>query len=341
METTEHRIALLTRIPSLIDHCAALADGIGITLDVIAPDSGGWQNAVLVLLGEDVAEPPQALGVATVLVGTAESGVWAHAARLGADHVAVLPDASEWLTQRMITAVEPPGTPGTTLGVVAGSGGAGASVLACATARQAAAEGMNVVLLDADSLGGGLDLVLGCEDLEGLRWPALTESRGRLRPSLLTEALPRHEGLAVLSWDREGRVDLDSEVFDQVLAAAQQAFDLVVVDLPRHAPVEWARACHHLLLVTPARVRAAVAAARVAKRLVTVHPDVKLVVRESGKAASSLDPALVAQTIGLDLLGALRDDPRLTAAVDRGEGIPGGRTHIGRFTTAVLDEVCP
>ncbi|WP_349827146.1 septum site-determining protein Ssd [Brevibacterium litoralis] len=335
------RIALLTSLPSLVDHCTALADGIGVTLDVLAPDSGGWQAAVLVLLGEDVGEHPAALGAPSVLVGTEETRVWEHAARLGTQTVAVLPDASEWLTQRMIAAVEPPGDPATTVGVVAGCGGAGASVLACATARQAAADGLDVVLLDADALGGGLDVVLGCEDEEGLRWPALAESRGRLRPSLLTDALPRHEGLAVLSWDREGTVDLDGHVFDAVLAAAQQAFDLVVVDLPRHAPVAWARACHHLLLVTPARVRSAVAAARVATRLHAVHPGVRLVVRESGRGGSDLDPALVADTIGLELAGTLRDDPRLAAAVDRGEGIPGGRTRIGRFAARVLDEVYP
>lgn len=332
------RIALLTQLPSLVDHCAAIADSIGITLDVLAPQSGGWQGAVLILLGEDVVDPPQAAGVPTVLIAPAEAhDAWSNAARLGADHVALLPAAGEWLTQRMITAVEPPAVPATTIGVVAGSGGAGASVLACALARQAAGQAIPTVLLDADPLGGGLDLVLGCEDIPGLRWPALTASKGRLRPSTLTQALPRFDELAILSWDREGREELAGEVFDAVLTASQQAFELVIVDLPRHAPAAWARACHHLVLVTPARVRAAVAAARVARRLADVHPGVRLVVRESDRFG--LDPQLVADTIGLDLAGTLTDDGGLAARIDRGEGIPDGRTRLGRFAEDLLADL--
>ena len=332
------RIALLTQLPSLVDHCAAIADSIGITLDVLAPQSGGWQGAVLILLGEDVVEPPRAVGVPTVLIAPAEAhDAWANAARLGTDHVALLPAAAEWLTQRMITAVEPPAAPATTVGVVAGSGGAGASVLACALARQAAGDARPTVLLDADPLAGGLDLVLGCEDIPGLRWPALTASKGRLRPSTLTQALPRFDDLAILSWDRDGREELAEEVFDAVLTAAQQAFDLVVVDLPRHAPAAWARACHHLVLVTPARVRAAVAAARVARRLSEVHPAVRLVVRETDR--SGLDPHLVADTIGLELLGTLVDDSGLASRIDRGEGIPAGRTRLARFAEGLLADL--
>ena len=304
------RIALLTQLPSLVDHCAAIADSIGITLDVLAPQSGGWQGAVLILLGEDVVDPPQAAGVPTVLIAPAEAhDAWSNAARLGADHVALLPAAGEWLTQRMITAVEPPAAPATTIGVVAGSGGAGASVLACALARQAAGQSTATVLLDADPLGGGLDLVLGCEDIPGLRWPALTASKGRLRPSTLTQALPRFDDLAILSWDREGREELTGEVFDAVLTASQQAFDLVIVDLPRHAPAAWAR----------------------------TRAGVRLVVRESDRFG--LDPHLVADTIGLDLAGTLTDDGGLAARIDRGEGIPAGRTRLGRFAEDLLADL--
>ncbi|WAL39170.1 MULTISPECIES: septum site-determining protein Ssd [Brevibacterium] len=335
------RIVVLTQLASLAEHCAALAEGIGVPLDVREPGAGGWQDAVLVLVGEDVAQAPTTVGVPTVLIAAADDAgaVWAHAARLGVDTVAVLPAGAEWLTQRMIQAVEPPGTPASTCGVVAGSGGAGASVLACALARHAAAQGISTVLLDADPLGGGLDLVLGCESAQGLRWPALAASRGRLRPSTLLNALPRAGDLAILSWDREGREELDEEVFDAVLAAAQQAFEFVVVDVPRHASAARARACHHVALVTPARVRAAVAAARVARSLEAVNSSLGLVVRETGRSA--LDPELLAQTIGIELVGMLRDDAALAEQVDRGEGIPSGRTHVGRFAEELLERVGP
>ena len=110
------RIALLTQLPSLVDQCSALADGIGIALSVAAPGTGGWQDAALVLLGEDVTQPPRGITAPTVLIAADDASAaartsvdaYAAAARLGADQVAILPAAAEWLVQRMIAAVEPP-----------------------------------------------------------------------------------------------------------------------------------------------------------------------------------------------------------------------------------------
>src|SRR5699024_11548525 len=98
-----------------------------------------------------------------------------------------------------------------TVGVVAGCGDAGASVLACALAGRAGAD-HSTVLVDADPLGGGLDLVLGAEQVPGPRWTDLSASRGQLRPSTLADALPRHDVLVLLSWGRVYTYDLDPEL---------------------------------------------------------------------------------------------------------------------------------
>ena len=66
-----------------------------------------------------------------------------------------------------------------------------------------------------------------------------------------------------------------------------------------------------------------------ASRLRAVHPAVGLAVRAVDR--QGLDPALVAESIGLELLGSYRDDPPLAAQVDRGEGIPYARTRLKRF----------
>ena len=331
------QVALITDLGAITDECARVAESIGISLKVLPPDSGGWQNASLILLGEDVREAPatdHADRILVVLDGDEPSSAWKRAAHLGVEQLAVLPSAAEWLSGRMIAAVEPPVAPGVTVGVVAGCGGAGASVLSCALARRAGPD-VSTVLVDADPLGGGLDLVLGAEQVPGPRWADLSASRGQLRPSTLSQALPRHEGLAILSWGRDDILDLDPDVFDDFLAAAGQAFDLVIVDLPRHAPPQWTRRCHHVLLVSPARVRSAVAASQVAKRLSQSHPDVRLVVRDTG--AGGLDAELLAESIGLDLAGSIRDDRGLSAAVDRGEGIPGG-ARLGKLVERLLGE---
>src|SRR5699024_434564 len=298
-------------------------------------------------------EPPVAPGTTVgVVAGCGGAGAsvlaCALARRAGADHSTVLVDAdplgggldpvlrAEQGPGPHWTHRSPPPRParGSTSGVGGRCGGAGASVLACALARRAGAA-HSTVLVDADPLGGGLDLVLGAEQVPGPRWTDLSASRGQLRPSTLADALPRHDGLALLSWGRDDTVDLDPDVFDDFLAAAGQAFDLVIVDLPRHAPPQWTRPCHHVLLVSPARVRSAVAASQVAKRLSQAHPDVRLVVRETG--AGGLDSELLADSIGLSLAGSIRDDRGLSAAVDRGEGIPGG-AHLGRLDDRLLGE---
>jgi len=67
------------------------------------------------------------------------------------------------------------------LGVVGGSGGVGAStfaaVLAAVTGR--------AMLVDLDVVGGGIDVLLGIEDVAGARWSGLRVGGGRLDPALL------------------------------------------------------------------------------------------------------------------------------------------------------------
>ena len=58
----------------------------------------------------------------------------------------------------------------------------------------------STLLVDLDPLGGGLDLLLGAERLAGLRWPDLAGARGRLGGGMLRDALPRLDGLSLLSW---------------------------------------------------------------------------------------------------------------------------------------------
>src|SRR3712207_7123198 len=58
--------------------------------------------------------------------------------------------------------------------------------------------GLRTLLVDADPLGGGLDLVLGWEQVDGLRWPSLAEADGRVDPPALLQALP-HRGDLVRS----------------------------------------------------------------------------------------------------------------------------------------------
>ncbi|NNV10044.1 hypothetical protein ETC03_28295, partial [Geobacillus sp. MMMUD3] len=119
-------IALITDLGAITEECARVAESIGVDLKVLPPDSGGWQKAALILLGEDVTEVPATDGADRILVvldGDETVSAWRRAAHLGVEQLAMLPSAAEWLSQRIIAAVEPPVTPGVTVGVVAGCGG--------------------------------------------------------------------------------------------------------------------------------------------------------------------------------------------------------------------------
>lgn len=164
----------------------------------------GWESAPLVLVGDDAARrvrgAPRRDGVFLVGRDLDDPRVWQRAVEIGAEEVLTLPDAEGRLVDRIADVVEGAGRPALTVGVIGGSGGAGASTLACALALRAARAGERTILIDGDPLGGGIDVLLGGEGADGLRWPDFAGSRGRVGAGALAESLPELHALRVLSW---------------------------------------------------------------------------------------------------------------------------------------------
>ena len=252
---------------------------------------------------------------------------------IGADHVLLLPDGEQWLIDRIADVAEGVGPPALTVGVIGGRGGAGSSTLACALAVTSAREGRRTLLVDADPLGGGLDVLLGGETAEGLRWPAFATSRGRVGGGALEESLPALHALRVLSWDRGDCVAIAPEAVRAVLAAARRRGGTVVVDLPRRVDEGVAEALAQVdvgLLVVPAELRAVAAAGRVASAVGMVLRDLRAAVR--GPYTPGLDDKEVSRLLGLPLAGEVPVEAGLSAAQERGEP-PGGdaRGPLARF----------
>ncbi len=286
-----------------------------------------WGRASLVLVGDECADRlaglPHREGIVLVGREPADPGIWQRAVRVGARNVALLPDEEGWLVDRIADSVEDADAPALTVGVIGGRGGAGASTLACALAIGAARTGRRTMLVDADPLGGGLDVLLGAERADGLRWPAFAGSRGRMAGRALEEVLPEPHSLRLLSWDRSD-CDVPPEAVRAVLAAARRRGGVVVVDLPRGTDGSAVEVLGQLdlgLLVVPSELRAVAAAHRVASAIGMMMGDLRLVVR--GPCGPGLDGEEIARLLGLPLAGEVPVEPGLAEALISGRP-PGG-----------------
>lgn len=337
----------VTRDQALLDELLRLAAAAGITPES-APDGGSalrsWSAAPLVLVGADVAEevariaPTRRDRVHVVTWGAAPDELFRTALALGAESVAQLPRSEAWLTE-MLTDLGDAGRPaGLVVGVMGGSGGAGATTFACALGQLAARRG-GAVVIDADPLGPGVDRVLGLEDRDGVRWDGLCQTTGRLSARAFREALPRREGLGALTWRAGPPGTLQAFAVREVLSAARRGHDFVIVDLPRSGDAlvtEVADRCDRLLVVVLPTVAGVAAAVRLCAR----HPDassIRLVLRGSG-----IDAGAVERATRVPVLTQMPDQRHLSEAIDLGLGpVRSRRGALGRAAAEVLDRITP
>lgn len=335
-------VLLVTSSAVLRAEVERIVAAAGAQLRVVADAAEGgryWDAASAVLVGSDVRELPPRRRTPAVMVGLDGEGdsLWHLAAALGAERVAVLPDAAAWLADHLSRS-RSPGPGGLVLGVTGGCGGAGATTAAIWIAQAAAVLGVRVLLADGDPWGGGLELALAAEDNPGLRWPDLAEARGSIDPLQLSDSLPVAGGFSFLSWPatREQPVPVPADAAAGVLDAARRGFELVVVDVGRGAEplqtVAWD--CDRILVVVPAQLRAAVAAVRLLQELPPV--EAALLVRRRPGAA--LDTSLIADAVGLPVQGRIPELRAVAGAMESGRLLDLGRRRtIRHFAAAVLD----
>ncbi|UJW34638.1 helicase [Saccharothrix sp. AJ9571] len=302
-----------------------------------------WKEAPLVLVDEvavaedDPVRLPPRKGVLVVCKGPPAPGTWQRAFAVGAQQVHSLPDDETAVLKAFAEIVEGPARPGgRVLAVVGGRGGAGASVLAAGIATTAASAGENVLLVDCDPLGGGLDVLFGAENHQGLRWPALRVDSGQVLLSALETALPHRDygtgRIRFLSTGEKGP-DPSGEAIAGVVTSARRAGRLVICDLPRHlggGAAEAAARADLVLVVVPPEVRACSAAKRVVDLLRRTGADVRLIVR--GPSPGDLSAAYVSATVDVPLLAELRTERRLAHAIEKGHFHP--KPHGPLHTTA-------
>ena len=218
------------------------------------------RSHLLVVHGRSEAD----LGVAPESIS--ERDIWRHAVALGAENVLELPAASFWLTEVLseVTILAPAQGvfSSNVISVVAGSGGVGASTFAVNLATHAVTRGMSAVVIDLDQFGGGLDLVLGAEEIPGIRWCDIDPGSGRISADTLAAALPRANGVAFLSQSRSCFGGVSVEIVAAPLVSSRNGIELsacevkdgqAIVEVRMPAPELLARFSHLKFLAVTAR----------------------------------------------------------------------------------------
>jgi len=344
--------------PDLLDGVLRLAAAAGCEMvRVLDPLQArrGWAEAPVVVLDADAALRcgqaglPRRENVLVVVRAEPPAQVWRHAVAIGAAHVVSLPDGETWLVRVLAEAAEALTTDrrrGAAVAVIGGCGGAGASVFAAALAVTAVRRGERALLVDCDPLGGGLDLVLGAEQVAGLRWPAIDVGGGHVPAAAWHAALPAPPvtggaggELALLSCDRSSQGPTAAAVA-AVLEAGRRAGETVVCDVPRYsteASVTALGSADLTLLVVPADVRASAAAARVAAHLAEYGGPLRLVVRGPSPGGIAADE--IARALDVPLLVAMRPEPGLAGAVEAGRAPGRPRGPLASAAGTVLAEL--
>jgi secretion/DNA translocation related CpaE-like protein len=341
---TAEEILLVTSSGVVRAEVERIVAAAGARLRVVSDALDGgryWDGAAAVLVGSDIRELPPRRRAPAVLVGLDGEGdsLWHLAAALGAERVAVLPDAAAWLADHLSRS-RAPGPGGIILGLTGGCGGAGATTAAIWIAQAAAGMGARVLLVDGDPWGGGLELAIAAEESPGLRWTDLAEARGSIDAGQLSDSLPVSGGFSFLSWpaSREQPVPVGAPTTTGVLDAARRGYELVVLDIGRGpGPLQsYAWDCDRIMMVVPAQLKAAVAAVR----LLHEFPPVQAGLLVRGRTGAALDGPLISDAIGLPVQGRVPELRGVAAAVESGRLLElGRRRSVRHFAASVLDSL--
>ncbi len=333
----------------LLDHVLAAAAAAGVEPTVVddpVAARASWRTQEMVIVGEDRARQlaqlalPRRAEVFLVGVEAARDELDRWSAPLGAA-VVVLPDSSAWLTTAISDVTGRSARGGLVLSVIGGCGGVGHLEFGGGSrgrrrspghrhdaGRPRSARGRD---RSADGRRRQVGLALGpaalCPGTRG--GPERPPATGR--------------GVGVLASDRgpDGDAPIGIDAVRSVLTSAARHHRLVVLDLPREASAasrEALRCSDQAVLLAGSDVRGVAAGRQQAGRLRETLTPVSAVVRVA--RGGGIDPQVVAETLGLELLAVLGEDPVCGGpprAVASRRGVP--RSALAKTSQAVLESV--
>ncbi len=324
----EPHVLLCTRDPSVAEAVEVSAATQQIELRVVSDAAelrAAWPSAGVRLLGVDAAARwgPVGPGEAYVVGGPA-----AELARCSAElslPVLPLPDESGRLAAVLAGAARGPTRGGRVVALIGASGGLGVSTLAASLALLAARSGTSAAVVDLARASGGLDLLLGAETLEGVRWPDLALARGELGD--LRPLLPQVADVALLAQARGSGPPPSEEAVGAVVSALAASTDLTVLDGGGAVP----GGVDRTLLLVGADVRSVAAAQMLDPGL---RPSAFVARSGPGRRVPA---AVMSRTLGLECAGEIGHDKALPRLAELGlPPVPGPARRFRRDVAALL-----
>lgn len=239
------------------------------------------------------------------------------------------------------------------LAVSSASGGCGTSVFASLLALLAAQlqePGEHVSLADASPDRGGLDVLLGMEADEGLRWSQIHAPLGSLDPQALVTQLPHWSGISLLSADPWNHQVTHSWEIDATYEALCQASDVVVVDCGTNERIphclETGSFCRvRCFDLVPMTVQAVASERALMKQHhmqgvpiagLVVTPPVGFCAPSRGREYGMLSAEEICAYLNVPVMGSLKPDRHLAASLAQGLGISQIPTASRRVLTRCL-----
>lgn len=270
-------IAVSVSDPDALADVRRVAAAAAVALVPLEASSWGDADGVVVDPGgaRDATARTRREHVVVVTPEEPTTAAWQAAVAIGADRVVWLPQDEPVLREWLRTLAPGKGT-GRVVCTVPARGGAGASTLAAVVACASARSDSTAVLVDGDPSAGGLDLLLGLEEMPGPRWPDIADGA----PTLPWDDLPRLGGVRLVSGAAGSPIAVSDDELADVTESARRSHDLVVVDLPPgpESVRRLAELAPTVVLVLPAEVRTVASVATVVRELRDVM-DLRVVVR--------------------------------------------------------------
>lgn len=268
--------------------------------------------------------------VTLVVMGETTPDTWQLAVTYKAAHVAVLPEGQTWIVDHFAA---PAINRALTVGVIPAIGGAGASTIASALAVHAKVNFRTVMLVDLDRQSAGLDIVCGAEDITGMRWDEIGNIPGKLRGDDILRAVPVHDGVHIMSWERDSPNQALVIPCVDVLQQLSGVTDLLVLDFGASEVFddELVKQLDVAIVVVPNTIRGCASAARRIAVLQNHAVNCSLVVREV--SGSHLNANEVSDSLQIPLLVRLPTEHRVVEQIEQGMGP--GLVNLGGFTKAM------